>query len=295
MATERRDNRGVRETGFGLGLLSLANFPLRLRRTPLRRENGELALGLNERRLGAVEGGPFLNEVGVGLLRLLQRPGPLFEQILRAPVLVLGIAQRRLRLRDLERSLLDRRLLGGGLGLGLADAGPGLADLRLRLGEGVAIVPVVEADERLPRFDDLVVGDENVDDRRGNLSADVARPRVDEGVVGVCVLAGVQPPQQAAHGRGQGDDDDQGGKELVPCDPGTDASRSLLLRVGAGFPRAGVGGAIIGFRLFRQRSGVRVRAHIACALVLFLSLRHRGSTFPTPALFPTLSAVSRWE
>ena len=77
--------------------LSLANFPLRLRQTPLRRENGKLALGLNERRLRGVEGGPFLNEVGVGLLRLLQRPGPLFEQILRPPVLVLGIAQRRLR------------------------------------------------------------------------------------------------------------------------------------------------------------------------------------------------------
>lgn len=189
------------------------------------RENGNLALGLNERRLRGVEGSPFLNEVGAGLLRLLRRPGPLLEQILRPLVQVLGIAQRRLRLRDLERSLLDRRLLDGGLGLGLADAGPGLADLRLRLGERVAIVPVVEADERLSRFDDPVVRDENVDDDGGNLSVDVSGPRVDEGVVRVCVLAGpFSPPQQTAHGRGQGDDDDQGGEELVPRDPGMGAS-----------------------------------------------------------------------
>ena len=150
-AMERRDDRGAREIGLGLGQLSLAASRCASCGTPLSRENGELALGLNERRLRRVERSPLLGS-GRSLVccACLRRPGALLEQILRALVLVLGIAQRRLGLRDLERSLVDRRSAG-------RRSGPRLGRCRPRpgrycasaYGERVAIVAVVETGERL--------------------------------------------------------------------------------------------------------------------------------------------------
>jgi hypothetical protein len=65
------------------------------------------------------------------------------------------------------------------------------------------IVAVVQANQLGPGPDELVVGDWNVDDGGGDLSADLYGARVDERVVCRFVVSGIKPPR-----RGQAEQDD---------------------------------------------------------------------------------------
>ena len=43
-------------------------------------------------------------------------------------------------------------------------------------------------------FHQLIVGDRNIDDRGGDLSADLHRAGIDERVIGRLIVPGIQPP-----------------------------------------------------------------------------------------------------
>ena len=98
--------------------------------------------------------------------------------------------------------MVDRRLLGRRLSLGGGHGSFGLPDLRLRLCDRREVVTVVRADERLTRLHELVVREGTSAMGARDLRADSGWPRVDEGVVGVRVVARVEPPRDAACGGG---------------------------------------------------------------------------------------------
>ena len=225
--SEWRDDHSAREIGVGEIELRLRDRALRFSDLTLRRKYGELPLCLEERRLSRVEGGLLLDQVGVRLLRLLKGTRPLLEQRLSASVLVLRIAERCLRLGRLQRHLINRSLLFDGLGLGGGDRRLGLRDLRLALRLSRPKIAIVEADQRLARLHDLVVRHGNVNDRSGNLSADLARPCVNEGVVSVLEMPGVQPPRDADCAAGNRDKDEKNGRKFVGRNPQSFAMRGF--------------------------------------------------------------------
>ena len=58
------------------------------------------------------------------------------------------------------------------------------------------IVAIVEPDQFGAGVDQLVVGDRNIDDRGGDLGADLHRAGVDKGVVGRLIVSGMEPPEE---------------------------------------------------------------------------------------------------
>ena len=121
---------------------------------------------------------------------------PFADQPLIALVLLLGEGERGLRLRHLLVGLVDARLLRGDLGFDVGDIGGRLIDLRLGLIELRLVVAVVEPHQHGAGLDRLVVGHRHVDDGGADLRADRHRARIDEGVVGGFVIAGVEPPDR---------------------------------------------------------------------------------------------------
>ena len=86
------------------------------------------------------------------------------------------------------------RLLRYDLRSQIVDARPRLVDLRLGLIALGDIIAVVKANQFGPGIDELVVGDRDIDDRGGNLGADLHGAAVDECIVSRFVITGMQPP-----------------------------------------------------------------------------------------------------
>ena len=96
--------------------------------------------------------------------------------------------------------------------------------MRLGLRLRRAVVAIVEPGQDLPGLHDFIVRHWDGGDGGGDLRADRAGPRVDEGVVGVFEMTGVQPPRDAGRSRGESGNNDQARQELVPSDPGFGAA-----------------------------------------------------------------------
>ena len=165
----------------------------------------------------------------MGLLRLLKRARALRQKGLSALALVLGEGERGFRFRDLQRSLLDHRLLGDGLRVGRGHRGFRLRDLRLRLILRGAEIPVVEPRQKLSGLDDLVVGDGDLDNGRRNLGAHGRRPSVNKRVVCGRVIARIERIDNASDYRCDGGDRDQDGDKPMAADPGPWVRRRSLI------------------------------------------------------------------
>ena len=84
----------------------------------------------------------------------------------------------------------------------IVDARLRLFDLRLSLIALGDIITVVETNQFGPGIDELIVGDRYIDNRGGNLGADLYGAAIDKCIVGRLIIAGMQPPAE------QGSDDD---------------------------------------------------------------------------------------
>jgi hypothetical protein len=159
---------------------------------------GRRCIGLRGRQAGLV-----LLLVRHVLLGLLNRSASLACQLLIALGLLARESQRCLRLRHLLIGLVDLCLLRCDLSGQIVDARLRLVDLRLGLVALGDVIAVVEAHQSGAGIDELVVGDRDIDDRRGNLCADLHGAAIDECIVGRFITAGMQPPADE-----QGSDND---------------------------------------------------------------------------------------
>ena len=101
--------------------------------------------------------------------------------------------QRCLRLRHLLIGLLDLCLLRGDLSSQIVDACLRLVDLRMGLIALGDVIAVVKTNQFSAGIDELVVIDRNIDNRGGDLRADL-HGTVVECIVGRFVITGMQPP-----------------------------------------------------------------------------------------------------
>ncbi len=162
---------------------------MRLGGFQLRLEHGNLFLGGDGVGLRSGVGRLGLHEVRGVLLRLFDGDGIRLDEPLIALVFLLREDQRGLRLRGLFFGLIDLGLLGGDLRDEIVGAGLFLIVRR-------DIVAIVETDELGAGFDQLVVGDGNLDNRGGDLRADLDRAGIDKGVVGRLIVSGMEPPEE---------------------------------------------------------------------------------------------------
>jgi len=150
---------------------------------------GRRCIGLRGRQAGVA-----LLKIRLVLLRLFDRSASLACQLPIAVGLLVRESQRRLRLHYLLVGLVDFRLLRCDLRSQIVDARLRLVDLRLGLIALGDIIAVVKANQFGPGIDELVVGDRDIDDRGGNLGADLHGAAVDECIVSRFVITGMQPP-----------------------------------------------------------------------------------------------------
>ena len=215
-------------------------------RLQLRLEHRLLFLGRDRVGLrGRISRLALLQVRGI-LLRRLHGPAALFGEQLIAIGLLLREGQRRLRLRRLLVGLIDLGLLRDDLRFKIVDARRHL----IALGD---IVAIVEPHQFGAGLDQLIVVHRDVDDRSGDLRADLHRSGIDESVVGPLIVPGVQPPEKDQNGEedAANDNGDQKAPALARSVPPTSAfsrphrprtSRQIGRRIRT---KLGVGAAVI--------------------------------------------------
>jgi hypothetical protein len=186
-----------REVGVGCRLLRLRLPKLSLRVLPLRSENGDLPFSDHLGRLCRGERCCRRLKFRNRLLSPLHGTRAFCDKVLKTRVLLLGKLERRLSLDYLRLNLRDLRLLRIDLRRKIIDVRLRLIDLSLRKIDSCAVVAVVNLDKKVAHLDDLVIGNWHCNNIAGHLEIYVYRSPVDEGVVGVRIVATVKIPNSA--------------------------------------------------------------------------------------------------
>jgi hypothetical protein len=142
----------------------------------------------------------------------------------------LGEGERRLRLDHLLFRLIDAGFLGFDLSIQIGDRRVCSGHLGLGLLDRGLVVAGVDLHQQAAGLFKLVVGHGHLGDSADHLGAHAHIAGVDECIVGGFVIAGVQPPHEAACNQGNHDNGDRNGGIWVPGQqaPNPLRRRSLL-------------------------------------------------------------------
>ena len=120
--------------------------------------------------------------------------------------------QRRLGLHHLLFRLIDAGVLRFDLGVEIGDRGVRLGDLGLGLGDRRLVIAGIDLHQKAAGLDELVVGDRHLGDGADHLRAHADISSIDERIVRQFVIAGLQPPHDAANNCGDHSDGCQCGQ-----------------------------------------------------------------------------------
>ena len=213
------DDGRIGEVELGLVALGLGLREVRLGARALRLQRVDLPLSHFERRLRALDRGLLgLESLDVNRALLSRRPTLIDERLVASPG-DLREFEVRLRLVHLRLTGGDLRVLRGDLRVDALDAGFRPRHLPLGLGEGVAIIALVDLSDHVAFVDMLVVGDRNRRDVARDFGRDGELARRDEGVVGRLEMRGMIPIEVSGRRRQKQRHQAERRQDRMPAEP----------------------------------------------------------------------------